>query len=116
MPDSTSPKISASSYFIYIQQLDFTLLCHITLKNLYKLSQKSQTRLSYTLYRSLCNKCLIPLYLQGKMKVKRRHIHFYCSICKHKTIIKYENDYWYPNYIESILPDSYCNELYEKNI
>ncbi|CAH8539324.1 unnamed protein product [Schistosoma turkestanicum] len=93
------------------------LLCRMTGQNLKHFSRKSQTRLSCVIRRSLCKKCLIPLELFGKIRIRKRQIRVCCSLCHHQFIITYPILHkWHRNYLESILPDSLCyyNETIEK--
>ncbi|VDQ03433.1 unnamed protein product [Trichobilharzia regenti] len=89
-------------------------LCLLTSKNLITLSQKSQTRLSLAIRRSLCTKCSIPLHMSGKVRMRRRSIHVHCSLCNHKQIIDCPYDQWCSKYVESVLPDSSCDKLLEE--
>ncbi|CAH8643282.1 unnamed protein product [Schistosoma rodhaini] len=100
-----------------LQNEAFTaLLCRTTSQNLQILGKKSQTRLSFAIRRSLCTKCLVPLQLWGKLRVRKRHIHLSCALCNHRWIISYPVNKWHASYSESVLPDSLCcNENIEKS-
>ncbi|TNN06953.1 ribonuclease P subunit RPR2 [Schistosoma japonicum] len=86
------------------------LLCLTASQNLRTLGRKCQTRLSFTIRRQLCTKCLIPLQLSGRVRVRKRRTHIYCSLCNHRLITSQPGNKWHSCYSESMLPDSYCNE------
>lgn len=100
-----------------LQNEAFTaLLCRITSQNLKILGRKSQTRLSFAIRRSLCTKCLVPLQLSGKIRVRKRRIRLSCVLCNHQSTISYPINKWRASYSESVLPDSFCcDETIEKS-